>query len=103
MSSKSAISPALPLLNLRAIAAAPASKDPYPHLLAAHTLPSQAAPALSRDFPDIRKTGFLPLSLLARKGSFAALIEDLEGLELSEILSDKLGLNLRDKPRMITV
>src|SRR4051812_20143630 len=91
------------LLHLHALAAGRPQRDPYPHLMVSGALPQEMAPALARDFPDIHKTGFLPLSLLKRQGAFDALLKDLEGPELAAILSDKLGLNLRDKPRMITV
>lgn len=98
-----ATQPAKPVLLLNAIANAPASRDPYPFVLASGALSPDIAPALNRDFPDIKKNGYLPLSLLERKGMFDALLRDLEGPEIAAILSDKLGLELRDKPRMITV
>jgi len=93
----------LQLLQLDAIARAQASRDPYPHIVASGVLPVEAAESLRRDFPAIKKTGYLPLSLLARTGAFDALLSDLESPELAALLSDKLGLNLSDKPRMITV
>lgn len=92
-----------PLLQLDAIAAAQPKRDPYPFVMASDALSRDDAAALSRDFPEIKKNGYLPLSLLKREGAFDALLRDLEGPELAAILSDKLGLELRDKPRMITV
>ncbi|MDE3059922.1 MAG: 2OG-Fe(II) oxygenase, partial [Pseudomonadota bacterium] len=91
------------ILNLEAIAAAPAMRDPYPYIIASNTLPSEMAPALKRDFPDIRKAGYLPLSLMKRQGAFDALLKDMESPELAEILSEKLGVDLRGKPCIITV
>jgi SM-20-related protein len=91
------------LLNLAALKAAPAQRGPYPHIAAAGLLSLSYAAALAQDFPAIKKPGFFPLDLLEKKGAFATLIEDLQGPELAEILSEKLGLDLRDKPRMITV
>jgi len=55
------------------------------------------------DYPAITKSGYHPLSRLDVRGAFGELIEDLQSPELADILSDKLGLELRDKPRMITV
>ena len=72
-------------------------------MMASGALLPEDATAIKRDFPDIKKNGYLPLSLLKRQGAFDALLKDLEGPELADILSDKLGLELRDKPRMITV
>lgn len=94
---------AKPLLQFAAIEQAQPKYDPYPHLLASDALLRTDAEAIKRDFPDLKKNGYLPLSLLERKGAFATLLHDLEGPELAAILSDKLGLELRDKPRMITV
>jgi len=91
------------LLNLAALKAAPAPRAPYPHITASGLLSPTSASALAQDFPAIKKPGFFPLDLLEKKGAFATLIEDLQGPELAEILSEKLGLDLRDKPRMITV
>lgn len=91
------------LLQLDAIANATPQRDPYPHIIASGALLPDIAPALNRDFPEITKNGYLPLSLLKRKGIFDALLSDLEGPEIAALLSDKLGLELRDKPRMITV
>lgn len=92
-----------PVLNMDAIRSARPEREPYPFVLASGTLAPGIAPALNRDFPDIKKNGYLPLSLLKREGMFDALLRDLEGPEIADILSDKLGLELRDKPRMITV
>ncbi|MTH96281.1 2OG-Fe(II) oxygenase [Roseibium sp. RKSG952] len=64
--------------------------------------PEQAA-EIRRDYPDIKETGYLPLSKLESQGAFQKLIEDLQSPELAAILSEKLGLDLYDKPRMITV
>lgn len=91
------------VLQLDAIAAAKSQRDPYPHILASGALLPEMATALRNDFPEIKKNGYLPLSLLKRKGAFDALLRDLESPELAAVLSDKLGLELRDKPRMITV
>jgi len=91
------------ILQLGAIRVARPEREPYPYLLASGALSPAIAPALSKDFPDIKKNGYLPLSLLERKGMFDALLRDLEGPEIAAILSDKLELELRDKPRMITV
>lgn len=94
---------AKPVLQLDKIMSASPKREPYPYLLASDCLSKDIAPALHKDFPDIKKNGYLPLSLLERKGMFDALLRDLEGPEIAAILSDKLGLELRDKPRMITV
>ena len=91
------------LLQLESIARAPASHDPYPHVIAPGVLLPKDAVALKRDFPDIKKTGYLPLSVMERKGAFDALLSDLESQEFAGAVGDKLGLDLRGKPCIITV
>lgn len=91
------------VLNLQGLAAATPLTDPYPHVMAHNLLSPQDFQALQEDFPDIHKPGFFPLSLLKRRGRFDALLQELEGPEIAAILTEKLGIELRDKPRMITI
>jgi Rps23 Pro-64 3,4-dihydroxylase Tpa1-like proline 4-hydroxylase len=76
---------------------------PFTYLMAESCLSETDGADVRRDYPEINKTGYLPLSKLNVHGKFAALIDDLQSPRLADILSDKLGLELRDKPRMITV
>lgn len=91
------------MLNFDALAAGESRDQPYRYMLATGTLTDEQAEAIRADYPKINKTGFLPLSRLDVHGAFAALVEDLKSDRLAEILSDKLGLDLVGKPRMITV
>jgi SM-20-related protein len=90
-------------LYMDAISAAPVFAKPYPHLAVSSTLPFHRARQLDRDFPPLDRTGFFPLKELWRRGAFARLINDLESPELAEILTQKLDIELRDKPRLITI
>jgi hypothetical protein len=58
---------------------------------------------IEKDFPSIDRPGFFPLHPTWQKGAFAALLAKLEGKELAELMTEKLGIELRDKPRLITV
>ncbi len=91
------------VIDFHAVRATQASQDPYPHLLAADVLYDGAKTALRDDFPDIARPGFFPLSEMKVEGAFKALIHDFTSDEFASILSDKLGIELRDKPRLITV
>jgi Rps23 Pro-64 3,4-dihydroxylase Tpa1-like proline 4-hydroxylase len=91
------------MLNFDALAAGETRTRPFTYLVASGALSPQEAAQVRTDYPAIEKTGYLPLSKLEARGAFAELIEDLKSPRLAEILSDKLGLDLRDKPRMITV
>ena len=91
------------MLNFDTLRAADTRNAPFTYIVAEGAVTSGQAADVRNDYPDIKKTGYLPLSKLNVSGKFAELIEDLQSAELADILSDKLGLELRDKPRMITV
>lgn len=91
------------LLHLGTIADAPVWQDPYPHVSVDSALPRSHAHELEHDFPPICRTGFFPLQEQWRQGAFARLIDDFESPEFTEIMTAKLGIELGDKPRMITI
>ena len=91
------------LFNFDALRATPPRTDPYPHIVASGCVTEEQAAAIRADYPQIAQSGYLPSSKLGRRGAYDAILRDLESPELAEILSEKLGLELRDKPRMITV
>ncbi len=91
------------MINFDAIRAAEVRQSPFTFLMGENVVSPEQGAKIRRDYPDIKKTGYLPLSKLDVTGAFAELIDDLQSPQLADILSDKLGLELRDKPRMITV
>ena len=76
---------------------------PFTYMTAEKVITSHDAASVRRDYPAIKQSGYLPLSQISGGQAFNDLIEDLNSPKLAEVLSDKLGLELRDKPRMITV
>lgn len=91
------------MLNFNALRDARTRTEPFTYIVAEGALAEDEAADVRRDYPAIDKTGYLPLSKLNSAGRFQELVEDLQSAELAEVLSDKLGLDLTDKPRMITV
>jgi SM-20-related protein len=91
------------VLNLEAIRSAPLSTEPYPFFLGSDFLDPEAIEDLRRDFPDIRKPGYLTVDEALIKGRFETLIRELEGPELTEELSEKFGLDLHPFPRLTTI
>jgi hypothetical protein len=90
-------------INLDAIRSAPLSDQPYPFFLGSGFLDEPSIDELRRDFPDIRKPGFLTVGETTLKGRFKTLIEELEGPELTEELSHKFGKDLHPFPRLTTI
>jgi len=91
------------MLNFDALREARTRTEPFTYIVADNTLTQEEAEGVRDDYPEITKTGYLPLSKLEAKGSFKELIDDLQSEELAEVLSEKLNLELVGKPRMITV
>lgn len=91
------------MLDLDAIRKAPLSRQPYSYLMNSNFLRREQIDQLRKDFPDIKKPGFLTVDDVELKGSFKQLIEELEGPELTEALSERFGVNLRPYPRLTTI
>lgn len=91
------------MIDFNALEAADVYTEPFRFMTATGALSRDQAGAVRADYPAIDKSGYLPLARLDAKGAFAELIDDLKSARLAEILSEKLGLDLVDKPRMITV
>lgn len=98
------MSPAAPgAIDFDTLRAAPLRQDPYPFFIAHHALRPEALPALRRDFPMLRQTGFHPTDSFTPEGAFAALLRELEGPEIAAVVGEKLGVDLTGLPRLITV
>lgn len=91
------------VLDLRPFRAAPLRTDPYPFATASGCIHPAALPALRRDFPDLRQTGFHPTDAFTPRGAFAELLRELEGPEVAAAVGGKLGVDLLPLPRLITV
>lgn len=93
----------LQILSPDAISASDYSSDPYPHFLGKGFLRAESIEALRRDFPAIEKPGYLTVDDIELSGSFKQLIEEIESPELTEVLSQRFGLDLHQYPRLTTV
>lgn len=90
-------------IDIDSVRNARTEREPYNYLVASHVILPDAVGGLRRDFPDIRETGFFPEEDVERHGTFASLLEEMKGREISEIVSGKLDIDLVDKPKMITI
>lgn len=90
-------------LNFAPLRAARVVHEPFDYFFAHGALTPDQAAAVRADFPDIRKPGYFPLSQFEAKGAFAQLVADLKAEELANVLEEKFGVPLADRPRMITV
>ena len=92
-----------PVINRDAIRAADVKRDPYTYMLASGALAADAVPALRAEFPVITKPGFLTVDEVALKGRFKQFVDEIESPEFSELMSQKMGLDLHPYPRLTTI
>lgn len=90
-------------VDFSAIEAAQKRSDPFDHLIVPGVIPRAALAEIHRDFPKIDKPGSFPLASLDYGRGFAALVRELRSPEFARAVGGKLGLELTDKPTMITV
>ncbi len=90
-------------INLDSLRVARTGHDPYNYLVASDIIKPGAVDGLRSDFPDFKETGFFPEEDITPKGTFAKLLTEMKSPEMSAIVSEKLDINLVDKPKMITI
>ncbi|MBV8799725.1 MAG: 2OG-Fe(II) oxygenase [Alphaproteobacteria bacterium] len=95
--------PAGSIIDYEAIRAAEVHRVPYDWMTGKGALRAEWIPALRESFPDIKVTGFHPLSQMKVDGAFAQLIEEMEGPEFTRAASQALGVDLSPYPTLITV
>ena len=91
------------MLDFDVLARTPVATEPFPHMQAANLLDAATLTRIGAAFPRIDKPGIFPLSELTYGETFAELVEDIRGTRLEGMLGEKFGLDLSDKPLMVTV
>jgi len=91
------------ILKFDAIRGAELRTDPYTFFLGSDFLQQPAIDPLRLSFPPIAKPGFLTVDEVAIEDPFKSLIEELEGPALTQVLSEKFGIDLSPYPRLTTI
>ena len=92
-----------PVIDLDAIRRETISRDPYPHLLVYRALNEPAKTSLRADFPPIAKPGFLTADAVPLNGRLKQLIGEIESDDFSEVMSQKMGIDLHPYPRLTAI
>jgi SM-20-related protein len=90
------------LLDIQAIRQAKAAHQPF-SFLQAQVLAEDDLNQIRADFPTIEKPGVFPADALQYGPGFASLLSDIPSPELAEAVGQKLGVDLKGLPVMITV
>ena len=90
------------MLNIGAIAAADAAREPFPHFKT-DVLGQSDLASIRQDFPVIEKPGIFPVGTLQFGPAFSTLIDEMRSEDFAEAVGHKLGVELKGLPTMITV
>ena len=91
------------VIDIDVVRSAQLSREPYDFFCGSNFLRQEAVADLQQEFPDTSKSGYLTVDEVRLKGSFKTLIEEMEGPELTEALSQKFGRDLHPYPRLTTI
>jgi len=83
--------------------AAPLNRDPFDFVVVEEFLRRDAVASLVADFPQIRGHGSYPVESLEYGSAFAQLVAALTGAELRRAIEEKFGIDLGDRPTLLTV
>ena len=90
-------------LDLDQLQNARVQREPFDYMVV-HDIVSPAALAEIRaDFPSVQQPGLFPLAEVSGGRAFNALIEEIQDGEFEARLAGKFGIDLGDRPQMITV
>lgn len=91
------------MIDLDAIRRSDVAQEPFKFFATPGVLSAVDLAAVRADFPVIREPGIFPLSELSYGSAFARLIDDITSPEFEDVISEQYGIELSDKPMMITV
>lgn len=91
------------MLNLDALRRARVNTDPYDFLVVPDFLDAEVLRRVNADYPPIDSAANHALENLSGGPAFAALMDELQGPELAEVLGDKFDMALAALPTTVTV
>jgi len=91
------------ILNLESVKKASLQSEPFPYMVIDNVIKPEMLDQVVATFPQMTKRGSFPASALPCDGAFATLLEELERPELRKIIGERFGMDLEDKPPMVTV
>jgi len=91
------------ILDLKAVSDARINSDPFPFFVVENVIAPESVNSVHRAFPEISAGGSFALTEVNPGRAFNNLLEELNQPEFREIISSKLGLDLRDRPMVITL
>jgi SM-20-related protein len=93
----------LSMLDLERFRAAPLAREPFEFLVVPEFVKTEARSAIDKDYPEIPRAGSFPLGEVTYGPAFAKLIEEMRSEEFRKSFEEKFGIDLTNRPDMITV
>ncbi len=90
-------------IDIDAFRNTPLIPEPFPHIIVPGFVRAEAIDAIERDFPDVPLPGSFPLPTLRYGPAFADFMDAIRSEEFTEAVAEKFGIDLSDRPTMITV
>lgn len=91
------------LLDYDALRATELQREPYDWLIVPDFIRADAFESIVADYPRVPGPGSHPPSELDIRGRFAELMTEMDGPAFRELIEQKFGIDLSDKPTMYTV
>lgn len=86
-----------------ALAAAPVCTEPFTHVVVPNFIRKEDLPRLFAAMPEITSGGSFPPSALTLSPLVQALVTQMEGPELRQLIAQKFNLDLAHAPSMLTI
>ena len=90
-------------LDLNAIETAKPIFDPFEHVIVPEVISKTRLSSVIGEFPEVNKSGSFPVSGVKCGPNFEILMKELNSETFAEKIGSKLGIDLSNKPKMITV
>ena len=91
------------ILDINALKKARVEKTPFPYFIIENFIQEGALADVVRSFPQVETRGSFSLNDVSCQGRFAELMEEMQRPELRRAIGEKLGMDLDERPVMITL
>jgi hypothetical protein len=90
-------------IDVEAVRRVELAREPFPYLMVPRFVRGASIDAINADFPPVTHPGSFPLPTLSYGPAFQSFMDAIRGPEFTQVLSEKLGLELSKRPTMVTV
>jgi SM-20-related protein len=91
------------MLDIAAFRSTALVREPFPYLIVPGFLKEEARAPVHEDYPEIAKPGSFPTTEVEYGPAFSALLTEMQGPELKAAFEEKFGIDLSNRPTMVTV